>query len=183
MQLCLIGLIIFLIFVDDSLSSNIQAEILQNKEVVAIEGENVVLSCERVSQMAVTTKNKLITWTNPTAQVLFANGEGYLKVENIELIQDLRYDLSIKRVRWEDRGKYTCVYYGDKTYKIIIDLQVKVPPKFIDTSDDEVIDEGGSIALQCVVEGKPEPNVSWRFIMPQGLFSLPVVVAAVIIVL
>jgi len=138
-----------------------------------VSGKEVTLSCAEMIRHLDASDDVKLMWSNPKNDILYAGGKAFLINNRITLLQKYedgrpRYDLHIKNVNENDAGEYNCRYYADEqscATKVI--LRVQVPPKFVNISHDVTVDEGSSKILICKVKGKPQPQVSWRFIMPQ----------------
>jgi len=138
-----------------------------------VSGKEVTLSCAEMIRHLDASDDVKLMWSNPKNDILYAGGKAFLINNRITLLQKYedgrpRYDLHIKNVNENDEGEYNCRYYADEqscATKVI--LRVQVPPKFVNISHDVTVDEGSSKILICKVKGKPQPQVSWRFIMPQ----------------
>ncbi|XP_064625306.1 tyrosine-protein phosphatase Lar-like isoform X7 [Lineus longissimus] len=74
--------------------------------------------------------------------------------------------LRIERAKSSDSGKYECVAENSvgTDYSYSANLHVRdagVRPVFTIIPQDQVVDEGGSLVLDCEAKGRPQPNVVW----------------------
>lgn len=87
--------------------------------------------------------------------------------ENITATKDKRIKIAdnklvIDETKDEDMGNYSCRIYkneakmGEKNITVIAIPRVKM-------QKDVTVVEGEKLALECVVQGKPHPNISWTF--------------------
>jgi len=44
-----------------------------------------------------------------------------------------------------------------------------VPPRVVNITKDLIVDEGRTVELFCIATGKPNPEITWRHILPSGL--------------
>ncbi|XP_075728766.1 lachesin-like [Rhipicephalus microplus] len=74
------------------------------------------------------------------------------------------WHLHIHRVQERDRGAYMCQINTSPMKSQVGYLNVVVPPKIDNdlTSDSTEVAEGGEVALRCVANGTPEPEITWR---------------------
>ncbi|XP_042370765.1 hemicentin-1 [Plectropomus leopardus] len=82
--------------------------------------------------------------------------------------------LTIKETQDADAGDYTCVAVnaaGTSSGKISLD--VGAAPKFTREPSDVALDIGSNVTLLCLVQGHPEPQVTWRREDGLPLFNRP----------
>ncbi|XP_049269782.1 lachesin isoform X2 [Rhipicephalus sanguineus] len=74
------------------------------------------------------------------------------------------WHLHIYDVQERDRGAYMCQINTSPMKSQVGYLNVVVPPKIDNnlTSDSTEVAEGGDVALRCVANGTPEPEITWR---------------------
>ncbi|XP_014356282.2 lachesin [Papilio machaon] len=74
------------------------------------------------------------------------------------------WNLHIKNVQEEDRGRYMCQINTDPMKSQMGYLDVVIPPDFIseETSGDVMVHEGETVRVSCRARGQPEPRVMWR---------------------
>ncbi|XP_064625305.1 tyrosine-protein phosphatase Lar-like isoform X6 [Lineus longissimus] len=84
--------------------------------------------------------------------------------------------LRIERAKSSDSGKYECVaensvgtdysysanlHVRGESISVDTDIDAGVRPVFTIIPQDQVVDEGGSLVLDCEAKGRPQPNVVW----------------------
>ncbi|XP_075536257.1 lachesin-like isoform X1 [Dermacentor variabilis] len=74
------------------------------------------------------------------------------------------WHLHIHDVQERDRGAYMCQINTSPMKSQVGYLNVVVPPKIDNnlTSDSTEVTEGGDVALRCIANGTPEPDITWR---------------------
>lgn len=81
--------------------------------------------------------------------------------------------LLIKNIEKTDEGDWTCVASnraGRQSFTSFIDVRTGPKVDIIrkvgygdETSDGQIVTQGGSVRLECIVSGDPEPDVKWSF--------------------
>ncbi|KAM9325336.1 hemicentin-2 [Gastrophryne carolinensis] len=138
-----------------------------------------ILGTDEQSITLIYTERPKATAVNPTLQVaigedalLECSTEGLPQPlvvwykgdkEVVGLITGLHGEtLTLKEVEAEDAGEYTCVATNDAgTSSDVIQVEVGIPPQFVDFPLDAEVDVGESVKLLCSAEGSPVPTVSW----------------------
>lgn len=140
-----------------------------NSIVTAIEGNDVILSCQTKETHAA--KALEYAWINPNNVTLIFNNN---TSSRITLRPD--YRLRISRVRYSDRGVYVCQVSGSSLQRHSVQLNVLVPPRlsivFKATATIE-IHSGEDLQLNCSAIGNPVPAVHWLTIGRQNDTGCP----------
>lgn len=77
-------------------------------------------------------------------------------------VKDNAGTLHFNGVRWDDKGRYTCIATNSEgTISETIDVDVVVKPYFIRMPDNVTISAGRSGLLHCEADGNPKPSVQW----------------------
>ncbi|XP_068759681.1 fibroblast growth factor receptor 1-like [Montipora capricornis] len=104
---------------------------------------------------------------NPPPQFEWSKNENLL-LEDDRFTQLSGGSLQIDRVRWQDKGTYTCSMKQTKgseritVYHQRINVSVIVRPKVRLSGTSHNVLEGDNITLHCtVVDGFPKPQISW----------------------
>uniref|UniRef100_H2ZIR9 Ig-like domain-containing protein n=1 Tax=Ciona savignyi TaxID=51511 RepID=H2ZIR9_CIOSA len=134
---------------------------LRNKTVT--QGQDVIFSC------IITAGNTYIkrSWTHKST-VIYANSYKLPKDSRIKLLNNEinEYTVQIRDVTTADEGLYTCTLYLNVTYTSSMYLTVNVPPSLVEVSENKVVREGERVILRCIAEGKPDPKITWRHLVP-----------------
>ncbi|XP_058268508.1 neurotrimin isoform X3 [Hemibagrus wyckioides] len=128
------------------------------------QGETVFLSC---SQGDVVTHT---AWLNRSS-ILYAGEDKWSVDPRVSLVTLNRDEFTIKieNIDLSDEGLYVCaVQTSSKPRTTSVHIIVQVPPKIVNYSNTMVVNEGSSITLMCLANGKPEPAISWKMLSQEG---------------
>ncbi|XP_078726255.1 cell adhesion molecule 2-like isoform X2 [Lampetra fluviatilis] len=130
------------------------------KNVTAVEGERVLLSCSVENS-----DGSPIQWANSAQQTLFFDEKKALKDTRIELVEraDTVLTISINNATLTDEGIYVCSLFTKPVKTVSTTLTVLAAPKQpVITGYDGVLMEGDTIQLTCQSTGsKPAANIRW----------------------
>ncbi|KAI3368574.1 hypothetical protein L3Q82_025583, partial [Scortum barcoo] len=99
----------------------------------------------------------------PQPEIWWYKGDVQLRTSSVLEVDALGGTLTIKETQDVDAGDYTCVAInaaGTSSGKISLD--VGAAPKFTREPSDVAVDIGSNVTVQCLAEGHPEPQVTWR---------------------
>lgn len=117
----------------------------------AIEGNSVELLCQVEG-----IPPPVLTWTRKDVPLRTGN--------RIQLLKDNSV-LSIQQVTKFDEGIYTCHAEnaaGQRNSSALLMIREKVPPVFTSTPNDQRVNVGSSVELQCHAKGQPLPKIKWK---------------------
>ncbi|XP_032820288.1 cell adhesion molecule 2-like [Petromyzon marinus] len=130
------------------------------KNVTAVEGERVLLTCTVENS-----DGSPIQWANSAQQTLFFDEKKALKDTRIELVEraDTVLTISITNATLTDEGIYVCSLFTKPVKTVSTTLTVLAAPKQpVITGYDGVLMEGDTIQLTCQSTGsKPAANIRW----------------------
>ncbi|XP_050426964.1 netrin receptor DCC-like [Adelges cooleyi] len=120
---------------------------------IALEGSVVSLDCAAIG--------------NPRPRISWLKEDGALIDVAFRLL-DSRYSiigtggLQITQVNKKDNGNYVCrAENGEGSADVLATLEIQVKPQFIKKPKDTMVVEKEDIVLDCEVEGKPTPQITW----------------------
>ncbi|KAK3602264.1 hypothetical protein CHS0354_017643 [Potamilus streckersoni] len=132
--------------------------------VTVVEGETAVLPCSVLSL-----SNYKVLWTTADTFIL--------TLEDRRIIDDDRFsverpfikdwNLHIRKVTYNDTGKYICQINTTPVKTKVISLTVHVPPRIIEeySSGDVSVREREKVTLTCNATGVPPPEITWYKIL------------------
>ncbi|KAL3866522.1 hypothetical protein ACJMK2_043815, partial [Sinanodonta woodiana] len=128
--------------------------------ITAVEGETAVLPCS-VNSLS----NYKVLWTTADTFIL--------TLEDRRIIDDDRFsverpfikdwNLHIRKVTYNDTGKYICQINTTPVKTKVVSLTVYVPPRIIEeySSKDVSVRENEKVTLTCNATGVPPPEITW----------------------
>ncbi|XP_027006779.1 neurotrimin isoform X4 [Tachysurus fulvidraco] len=122
------------------------------------QGETVFLSCSQGDAVTHT------AWLNRSS-ILYASEDKWSVDPRVSLVTLNRDEFTIKieNIDLSDEGLYVCaVQTSSKPRTTSVHIIVQVPPKIVNFSNSLVVNEGSSVTLMCLANGKPEPAISWK---------------------
>ncbi|CAL4141890.1 unnamed protein product [Meganyctiphanes norvegica] len=139
--------------------------------IIKKEGETVMLNCATVTDTPhVLIVKKLATEDNKE-ELLFVGDMKIFRVKRIELNNG---QFVIKNIRRSDAGDYMCSYNtnpSDPPVELIHTLEVQYSPRVSSHSEDQHVEQGSSVSLECSGEGNPNPRIIWSKVdgrLPSG---------------
>ncbi|XP_048254248.1 roundabout homolog 2-like isoform X2 [Haliotis rufescens] len=115
-------------------------------DIQANEGDTVELKCQAIGDPEPT-----VTWKKQDGRISYGRArqlnDGTLRIEKVQA---------------EDDGQYICVAENlAGTVEAAGRLSIQTHPSFLIKPLDQVVGQGRTITLQCVVTGNPSPTVFW----------------------
>ncbi|KAJ0065491.1 hypothetical protein NL108_012446 [Boleophthalmus pectinirostris] len=110
----------------------------------------------------------------PQAEIWWYKGDVQLQPSSTYDINRVEGTLVIKETLDIDAGEYTCVAVnaaGTSSGKVLLD--VGAAPTFVREPIDTAADISSNVTLQCLVQGYPQPQVTWRRQDGLPLFNMP----------
>ncbi|KAJ0032742.1 hypothetical protein NQD34_002823 [Periophthalmus magnuspinnatus] len=110
----------------------------------------------------------------PQAEIWWYKGDVQLQPSSTYDINRVEGTLVIKETLDIDAGEYTCVAVnaaGTSSGKILLD--VGAAPTFVREPLDTAADISSNVTLQCLAQGYPQPQVTWRRQDGLPLFNTP----------
>ncbi|CAL4147804.1 unnamed protein product, partial [Meganyctiphanes norvegica] len=97
-------------------------------------------------------------------------------VGDVKIHRDRRFDLingvlNMTMLRETDQGTYACYFESHPSVRVIHTVEVMSRPNILFHSDDEYVSQGEILTLECIVEGNPEPRITWyrsEGLLPSG---------------
>uniref|UniRef100_UPI00358F47A4 limbic system-associated membrane protein-like isoform X5 n=1 Tax=Myxine glutinosa TaxID=7769 RepID=UPI00358F47A4 len=137
-----------------------------SENVTVREGEEAILRCTVLEGPV------RRAWLNRSS-ILFTGEEKWSPEERVSLYKGPKnqYALRLNPAEPQDEGSYSCSQQppGGVAAKIaIFHLSVQVPPQIYNMTGDITTDEMSNVSLHCRATGNPEPQVTWKRILPPG---------------
>ncbi|XP_033616139.1 matrix-remodeling-associated protein 5 [Fukomys damarensis] len=102
-----------------------------------------------------------ITWTKVSTGALLTPNT---RVQRFEVLQN--GTLLIRRVQVQDRGQYLCTasnLHGVDKMGVLLSVEVQQPEILASRFQDVTVYLGDTIAMDCLAQGSPVPQISWIF--------------------
>ncbi|KAM4808143.1 netrin receptor DCC [Rhinophrynus dorsalis] len=131
--------------------------------VTAVEGQDAVLECSASGY--------------PTPTIIWMNGDEIIPTRHVKYSLLGGSNLLITNVTDDDAGTYTCVVtYKNENSSASAELNVMVPPHFLNHPANLYAYESMDIEFECAVSGKPFPTVKWtkngEVVIPSDYFQI-----------
>ncbi|XP_037368644.1 matrix-remodeling-associated protein 5 [Talpa occidentalis] len=120
---------------------------------------DIVLPCE-----ATGTPKPFVTWTKVSTGALLAPNT---RLQRFEVLKN--GTLVIRRAQAQDRGQYQCTaqnLHGADRMLVRLSVALQQPQILASQHQDVTVYLGDTIAMECLAQGTPAPQISWIF--PDG---------------
>ncbi|CAL4059718.1 unnamed protein product, partial [Meganyctiphanes norvegica] len=139
--------------------------------IIKKEGETVMFNCATVGDTPHVLIVKKVATENDQEELLFVGDMKIFRVKRMDLKNG---EFVIKNLRRSDAGDYMCSYNtnpGDPPVEVIHTLEVQYSGRVITYSEDQHVEQGSSVTLECSGAGNPSPKIIWSKVdgrLPSG---------------